>query len=185
LAGIYSAIQAWRAVDAANRAVKAATRQAAISEDTEKRQLRAYIFVAAATMHDFVVPKKPFANVRVRNFGQTPAYDVTTDLGISLKSLAALGSFADPGHPSPPTPLGPGVDLHPILTADDLLTESTIAAIKADRSSYFIFGIIRYKDAFRKDHWTRVRWVFGAKDLAEGNGSVSLYPEGNDADQDP
>ncbi len=185
IASGYSVYEAQRAVEVASRAADAATKQAAIAENTEKRQLRACVFVAATTMHDFVATKKPFVKVRIRNFGQTPAYEVTVDLGINLRDLTALGSFADPGHQSPPTPLGPGVDIHPILTADRTLDEPAIAAITANRSAYFVFGIIRYKDAFGKAHWSRVRWIFGADELADGSGSVGLYREGNDSDQDP
>jgi hypothetical protein len=182
VATIRSIQESHRAVGAANRAADAASRQGGIAEDTEKRQLRAYVFVAAATPHDFVVSRTPYVDVRVRNFGQTPAYEATMDLAIRLKQLVDPGSFTDPGHPSPPAPIAPGVDVHPLPRTEEPLSNLIISDIRANRVAYFIFGIIRYKDAFQKAHWTRVRWIIGATELADG--SVSIYREGNDADQD-
>jgi hypothetical protein len=157
IASIRSIQEARRATHAAGRAADAATAQAKVAEDTEKRQLRAYVFVAAATMRNFAMPNMPNIIVRVKNFGQTPAYEVTMDLGISLIDLAAPGTFDDPGHPSPPTPIGPGVDVKPILTANEHLDDRIIGAVKAGRSAYFAYGTIKYKDAFGEGHWTKVR----------------------------
>jgi hypothetical protein len=182
-ASIHSVIQGRRAVHAAIRAADAATDQAKIAEDTEKRQLRPYVFINTTTMRDFVVGEKPNAKMEVKNTGQTPGFDVVFDLGITLRNFSHLGSFDDPGHPSPPTPIGPSVSLWPIGTATDPLDETIIAAIKNGNAAYFVFGTITYKDAFGKDHWTKIRWIFGAAELADGSGAMSIYREGNDADR--
>lgn len=104
-AGVYSAIQAWRALNAANqsaeaardsvsiansavaearRAADAATKQAAIAEDTEKRQLRAYVIFTNAVAD---LPKEntiPTVHSVFDNIGQTPAYRASWTSGINV-----------------------------------------------------------------------------------------------------
>jgi hypothetical protein len=65
------------------------------------------------------------------------------------------------------------------------LDEPTIAAVKNGSLAYFVYGTITYKDTFGRDHWTKIRSLFGAVELAAGGGSLTLYREGNDADRDP
>jgi hypothetical protein len=52
-AAVFSIYQTWNAIDAANRAADAATSQANTSNDTEKRQLRAYVGVQPGAIKEF------------------------------------------------------------------------------------------------------------------------------------
>src|SRR6516225_40664 len=105
-AGIYSTIQAWRAVDAANRsaeaakdsvtaanrAADAAAAQTRIAEDTEKHQLRAYAYAKPPPqgVQNVVAGGKVLAVIAVRNSGQTPAYH--------LRMRGNTGKVFGPSH---------------------------------------------------------------------------------------
>lgn len=72
---LYSAFQARDAIYAANRAAAAANSQANTSEDTEKRQLRAYVGVIPGSLDNFGQVGQTLNFIR-KNYGHTPAYDV-------------------------------------------------------------------------------------------------------------
>ena len=157
---------------------------ASTATDSEHRQLRAYIFIDHATMMDFELGKKPQVKFAVKNFGQTPGYETVIDLWIALTD-PKNPEFDNSGHPGPPSPLAPGYTMRSILTASDVLDESTNAAVENGSLAYFVYGTITYKDTFGRDHWTKARAIFGATELALGGGGLTLYREGNDADRDP
>jgi hypothetical protein len=47
-----------------------------------RRQLRAYVFISKAEISDIMSNQNLTAKIAVRNFGQTPAYNVETSIGI-------------------------------------------------------------------------------------------------------
>src|SRR5262249_13805952 len=118
------------------------------AQDTERRQLRSYVFVVKSTMHDFVVGKRPNVQIELRNSGQTPAFSLVINLGISLRDLPNPGPFYDPARVTTPTPLGPGVSVFPVVTSDDFLNEMTLSALQTKQKAFFVFGTIKYIDAF-------------------------------------
>jgi hypothetical protein len=61
----------------------AASRQASIAEDTEKRQLRAYVGTVPGDIENFGDMAKQRFVLTVRNFGETPAYNVGSQFSYS------------------------------------------------------------------------------------------------------
>jgi len=60
-------------------------------KDTAERQLRAYVSVDSAEMIDLTAGFTPAALLRVKNSGQTPAYNLTGIDGIAIgESLVKL-----------------------------------------------------------------------------------------------
>jgi hypothetical protein len=159
IASIRSIQEARRATHAANRAATAATRQAEISEDTEKRQLRAYVYAKPPPqgVQDVVAGQTVTAVTAIRNSGQTPAYHMR------LRGNAGIGPW-----PLPPDqiwregPYGGEMVLSPetetttggrssSTSASDNLTQSEIDSIRDGRTrTMYVFGTIIYHDGF--DH---------------------------------
>jgi hypothetical protein len=154
-----------KAIRAANDAVAAANRHAdesaklvCVTRETAKRQLRAYINLK------FVRAKKTPAGcdiiVRLRNYGLTPAYDVS-----------AVGEVKIVGFPidvAPMTPLkteephskdtwGPGSfgDSPMSLSRECILAEQD--AILIGTKAALVRVILTYRDAFGDRHTTNVR----------------------------
>jgi hypothetical protein len=59
------------------------------SEKTAERQLRAYVLVSSARVHDFGIERPPKVEVVIKNSGQTPAFDLS-DGGGKLEPLASF-----------------------------------------------------------------------------------------------
>jgi hypothetical protein len=189
-ASIRSVHEARRAVSVANRAADAATRQASIAEDTEKRQLRAYV-VAASIGHleNFVPNGTLHATVTFENVGQTPVY--------SGKWKSGFGILPYPQSEEPTWPDCQSIikeeggftsffgrQTTPDKTASWQLTQGYIDRVNAkDRAIYFL-GRFCYEDIFTVPHHTDFCFVW------TGNGQGGLNEpdychKGNYGDRSP
>jgi hypothetical protein len=159
-----------RAVEAAEKAAKAAEAAVDHSRETAERQLRAYVWLKAVQLNDFLLGHIPVVILEVRNSGQTPAYDL--EIG--------AGCFAMP-YPLPPNtlfpPMNPGINptkmvLHPgseppfnaparfSYTPGNTLTEKQAKALATDKVRIYVFALVQYLDAFGKKRETRFcNWV--------------------------
>ena len=170
-----------RATHIASRAADAATAQAKISEDTEKRQLRAYVFVdkASVTLDGLTLR----GVVDLKNAGQTPAYDLV------VKSLLQTDEAGKPFIPKPfdkveldRTILGPGGSVYP-RSELTIPPDNTVAipALKKGQAVIYMVGQARYRDAFDRD------WIldFRLRSYSFESGSWILHSteEGNKESQ--
>jgi len=161
-AGVYSAFEARNAVDAANRAVAAATRQGAIAEDTEKRQLRAYVavFISEGNHENtFQPPATPAVHFDVRNSGITPAYETTHLSGVNMCDypLPKNFNFTTPDPPTPPTPMTVFSGVNNVgmtITSKRRLTSDEYQGIANGKRRVCFWGTVRYADAFNEIHFT-------------------------------
>jgi hypothetical protein len=150
----------------------------AVIRGSAKRQLRAYVYLENAHF-EWTDTLNWKITYRIRNFGQTPAYKV------KLVELAKVVAWNN-GAPIIPAQtknislgaMAPGGDfvdneakLEGTTTRDDLVH---------GRNAIYLVGAITYRDAFRRDHWTKFRLYIGGDVGCEGN---ELYTddEGNDA----
>lgn len=136
--------------------------------DTEERQLRAYVFASPGQLARPVgrIPNAPPVtrwsfDITFKNSGQTPAYDFHQ---FTVSEVFAV-----------PTPEG-NFDIAPegpisnaVLPAGESVTTrghcdvtgADLAAIQAGQRALYVFGEIRYADAFKRRWLTRFRFMHG------------------------
>jgi hypothetical protein len=184
--------ESWRmiiksAVDAFNRekelkiaqqSAEAAMKSVAISEDTAKRQLRAYVALRDATIALSQPPDEPAVAslVNVVNSGTTPAFNISAQTGLFI------GPDESELPPIPPVErvkLTLGKDT-PYTFANRLLpSPEMMAAVREGRLNVYAFGRIEYDDAFGAPHFLEFRMVY---DPTRGIGAMIPSLTGNDAD---
>lgn len=124
----------------------------------------------------------------LKNFGSTPAYQLQRRAAIGFGAYPRIGEFPilQPlgGYKSD---IGPGDDvfLGP-LKAEHLMTPDEIAEIVAGRGAVYVWGAVRYLDAFDKLRCTRFRLLFKGDGTAIAPNTIlplEHADEGNDADK--
>jgi hypothetical protein len=169
----------------------AATRQAAVAEDTEKRQLRAYIGLIPPPdnqiINNFTPPTKPTVHLTPKNFGLTPAYEARHETGSGVFVYPLPKSFLYPIQKAatPPNPITifPGnFDIAGINTNwTRALSSDEIASIQDDRAERLYFwGTVSYRDAFGDPHYTNFCISFYA--LTSTETQREPCPDHNDSD---
>lgn len=129
--------------------------QAIISRQTMRRSLRAYVGIDSETP----LLERHNLQFEIKNFGQTPAYDVTHWLCFGLTL----------GEPPPPdkefwvhSTLEPNAVLHVGVP----LTEEVL---RSPETTY-IWGRIMYRDCFRKKHYRNFQF-----ELRGGTGFTRVF----------
>ena len=139
------------------------------AEKTAERQLRAYVLVEGAKM-----TKDPIRNdgfgvaVTVKNFGQTPAHDMTecADIWVGAFPLAEPLPEHIWNNPSISV-LAPGGYSIQIPTHSEL-TGLMQKAIFNNNTAVYVYGEINYLDAFDQLHTTKFRLMSVGQGLALG-----------------
>jgi hypothetical protein len=159
------------------------------AQETAQRQLRAYVFVESASItHVDNNEGVPEVVVTVRNFGQTPAY-----------KLANLTCLALCPHPAPPhitaameqdmladitasTDMGPGhFQQAPVSTnLGRPFTEEEMQGLASGKYVIYVYGRVRYVDAFGNKQLTKYRFMTGGEAGVRG-GQLAGCEEGNEA----
>jgi hypothetical protein len=183
----------------ANAAENAVTKSDAIlvhAQDTAKKQLRAYVFFEGASLKDG--PSKAVltggqvpgsimsgcANVtiNIKNFGQTPAYNVRHTSVIKFDSVDAADTIALNPEDKTPTTIAPTKSTISSNATREPLAIRGLEELKNAKAFITIYGRIIYDDVFGDPHWTnyRLQWFgnYPPADSAIFNFSAS----GNDAD---
>jgi hypothetical protein len=157
----------------------------ATARDTAERQLRAYLQVTPDqnsvvwinTVHI------PACRVFVKNAGQTPAYEVQADGAINPAPFPLrepLSEFLSPEeqfrlviHP------GEGHTIN--FIGDRLLTEDEVDRLVPGKDlRLYLYGQVRYKDAFGKDRYTRFRMSTGSE-VRDDQSRFGYCDQGNEA----
>lgn len=136
---------------------------------TAQRQLRAYVF-AEINENDKPV-FQPNSEVRIpmraRNRGQTPAYRVSQWVDMKILPYPLVKEPIADRAPEPPgyIDLGPTAEFLIIGQIPRALTADELAALKKGTKKLYVFGEIRYRDAFawrrgkRQPRYTRFRFM--------------------------
>lgn len=125
----------------------------------------------------------PVAYVQIKNAGQTPAYEVLH-----------WGNMCTREHPLtsalPPSQftlrfasvLGPGIIATKYLFLATPLTAQEISDLRAGKAAIYVYGEIRYKDAFGKERFTKYRLMHHVGQGAIGvSTGLTFADEGNEA----
>jgi hypothetical protein len=147
---------------------------------TAERQLRAYIGVASGHLAvEFINGVfKPTVTIRVRNFGQTPAYHVHSKGSITLAAefSASLNERL--------LPIGGKNALFPQSDQRILLSQDFNNPPGTTPLETFVFGYVSYRDAFGKQQRTNFRFTcISNAPQVPGPFQADLSPceEGNEA----
>ncbi|UTW53265.1 hypothetical protein KFF05_07920 [bacterium SCSIO 12827] len=130
-------------------------------EETRKnaeRQLRAYVMVESANIKKLKIGEIPEVSVTLKNFGQTPAYDVRVWGVPGFQDFPLKGGLPterpDETDDIVAAPLAPTVPQTIPLIFKRTMNEETIRALKAGSHAIFVVGQARYIDAFKVERET-------------------------------
>ena len=148
-------------LEIANRSAQASERTVKTMEGTAERRLRAYVAVETISINEVFAGGTPYTEVRIKNFGQTPAYKFSCLGGITLGTSfdilpPATGSIITPQSGLPPT----ATVVHKDGARRPLKPEE-IAALTTGAQTLWVYGIITYRDAFGIDRFTNYRFMIG------------------------
>jgi hypothetical protein len=165
-----------RSALAAEKSAAAAEDAVGITRDTAVRQLRAYVSVERANL--VIQGNKAYIALRTKNFGQTPAYEVTA------RSQSGIRHPGEPANANsrevwgmPKIVLGPGDSRALDIFVD--LRPGDLASLRSGRSVIYVEARIDYKDAFDHPRFTEVR--MHSSNGPDGGVSFAAEREGNSA----
>jgi hypothetical protein len=168
-----------RTVKVSEAAAIAATRSA----DAVVSQLRAYVVVSSAKIHNFGFVDPPKAQIVIKNSGQTPAFDAVSWAGVAIGEFPLNFKLESPGKDfkQSRSTLGPGIESGHWITAARALNQIEFEKINAGSAAIYVHGSIVYKDAFNIERFTHFRLMYGGGAGASPMGAMVFCEEGNDA----
>jgi hypothetical protein len=160
-------------------------RQRNLSEDTAKRELRAYIVGASSAQMRGFNSSRPICVLTFKNAGQTPAYNVCvwTSNAVAIYPMESSPPPPDisPGEGSSVGVVAPGGDFHNEIVSDVEVTAADRAAVIAGRCAFYIYGKISYRDSFGIERTTTFCHFFAGDRARNNNGSLATYHKWNEA----
>jgi hypothetical protein len=141
-----------RADQTAGIAASATKAAVDLSDDTAKRQLRAYINIHTIQIRFYNWKFNPQIDVIFRNYGQTPAHEVVIYFNILIvRNDGTVIEERNQTHEEPD--LGPAQKIYStfMYPIGDMFMH--IDEIKAREARFIVWGRIEYTDTFRKRPW--------------------------------
>jgi hypothetical protein len=124
-----------------------------------------------STVYPFETGEYAFiAHIEIRNFGQTPAYDLTSWVAETI-DVPGANPFDKIEVPSALPAAGiayPHAGIH--LNVGRQISTEDKEALRKREKIFFVWGVIGYTDAFKKRHHFKFRMVSGK--IATGTGGV-------------
>jgi len=178
------------AVFFAGLAFGASVWQGWVARDTEKRSLRAYVFLVPDNEVTVdVFPSKTAIGqieVNVRNSGQTPAYDVVANSWVALEEWPPPSDFKYTGPPDPKGDsrliLAPGGVQHYHTGTARPFTDQEWQEIEAGTKSFYVYGSITYTDAFGYPRYTNFCLASAVGIDRVFKNAIAHCPRHNDSD---
>jgi hypothetical protein len=137
---------------------EAGEKQRQLYEETAQRQLRAYVFVSGARIvHGITDNNILEVYVEIKNSGQTPAYKMMAVNGLHFDTYPPPQPLTltvpDQNYSSLRTrmDLGPGDKTFTDMRAGRLLTPVEKDSLIAGTRAVWVYGEIRYRDAFLQE----------------------------------
>jgi hypothetical protein len=172
----------WKQKGVMQRALGETKRTVDTMEKNAEKQLRAHVFVEFSYINNVADPLPHFLNVpnpnpagrifpndgpmvylQIKNFGQTPAYDVIHWATIHFDALPLAGPLPQrvrfPQIELSKNMIGPSSGLSKNVSLVAPLAAQQIADLRARTAAIYVYGIIVYKDAFGKRRRTRYRMM--------------------------
>jgi hypothetical protein len=148
---------------------------------TARAGMRAYVAVAEAHLENIGDGQIPIAVLTIRNFGRTPAYQLTqwARVGADVFPLKNEPPKAKKDKTLPTRVLAPQGDVVLRPKYKTSLSADGIAALEAGTHAIYVRGKIEYRDAFNRKRRTNYLLFAGGK--IGFTGELSAYVTGNDA----
>lgn len=181
LLGITIFFTAWASIAAA-RAAKAADRAVEVTEDTARRQLRAYVMPSKTTLL-FREDRCLEVVLHIENAGQTPASDLivlTRLLVTPTHETVDFSALAKEKTPFSRTSIGPRVVTTINNSTPVPLADAYVLQIEKGGVIVYCWGTIHYKDVFGDPQTTKFRYQFSGKKLQPKNAMI-YCDQGNEA----
>ena len=149
------------------------------AEDTAQRQLRAYVSInldGKMFLDSDGLLNAPFIT---KNNGVTPANFMLCSLHIGLFHFPLDTELDPPEYPptSSNSSLFPGEQVRQYATLPRALSQAETLAIKNGEIAIYVWGEVRYKDAFNKQRSTQFRMYSTGADSTRGE--LAYHHEGN------
>lgn len=151
------------------------------AEDTATRQLRAYVSVKLDGKMFYGADGCLNAPFITKNNGVTPTNEMRCSFFIGLFRFP-LDVELDPPVFSPTSSnaaLFPGEQVRQYATLPAKLNQSELAVIKKGEAAIYVWGEVRYTDAFNKERSTKFRLYSTGDDFDRGE--LAYHHEGNTA----
>jgi hypothetical protein len=168
------------------RAVKVAeqsARTAKVSTDAVVGQFRAYVSVNLAPTRAPRITQQagPDVVLLARNSGQTPAFDAAHWVMMGIGPAKSSPQFPAPGDLAHgKTTIAPGGEIHIHPAPLGQLSEEEWGALHKGEAMIYVWGELKYTDAFKTARHTRFNFMFGPPNTLSP-GSLLTCPDGNDA----
>jgi hypothetical protein len=163
----------------------AANDQLGVMQDTERRQLRAYVGLIPKDVENMGdLERQKFTFVR-KNYGTTPAYDlIITDFGQSIvpdgQSVPFLQLQQPPEILRGNVTLFPGAELSMTVYHVTTPKEQVDRVMGSDTITFVYWGSVKYRDAFDRTHFTNFCWSYKRNATTEKD--VGWCGQHNDSD---
>jgi hypothetical protein len=150
--------------------------------DTTRAQLRAYVFA-----RPIGVPSAsddtgwPTVELVMKNWGQTPAYDVAHWTCLNVDDYPDFKHGRPPGIRTIPKSavLAPGGDAKIVARRTRPWTDEEKSAVASGAKQIYVWGEITYRDTFRRRQVTTFRLHWGGQ--TEGGGEMAWSKKDNEA----
>lgn len=171
---------------------------------TARQQLRAYVFVENVNIGNVTTPLAwevapgykptgaeithtalgPFIGLLIKNTGQTPAHHVVHFAEAIVREYPLKGRLGSGRIPRFATksslPTG-GITTKTLVMAKPLLADE-VADLKRGTKAIYVYGYIKYRDAFRRRRRTQFRLMYNAASGGVGIATaMTICNEGNTA----
>jgi hypothetical protein len=180
----------WRSTDrlwdASMLQARHAERAIGVSERSTQLQLRAYVHMEDISIVDENPKHAVIFSIKFRNIGNTPAYRVSSIIDTTV-SIAGKPSFDPPQQRGLYYSLGPNQQHTTTVSFSIEIWRDIIRPVLvASAGSIYVFGEIRYYDAFQdqaveEPRFTRFRSELILADDGIAKGSFVYSDEGNEA----
>ncbi len=119
------------------------------------------------------------AHLKIRNTGQTPAYEMRGKGAIRYGKKFDPRWIDDTEFFSQNTYMLPGAkfDYKIVENAEDI---GTPTPPDNPPGNIYVFGRLEYRDAFKHQRWSNFRYIIGGE-IERGHGTIAPTEEGNDA----
>jgi hypothetical protein len=151
-------------------------------QDTAERQLRAYVGVSQFSISK-VETGAPEAVVHIKNFGQTPAYNMQTwiHMWITRHPLRIILPVAPESLLKSTAILHPGCEVVHFMPKEPAVKPEHIASLGTPEGTIYVYGEITYRDAFKNPRTTKFRLIYGGRE-PNRPGLLKHDSDGNEAD---
>jgi hypothetical protein len=174
-----------RATEATQQVARAEQQTVQTMERTAIRQLQAYVHLLKGRAIGILsIGSAPRILLVFKNHGQTPAYRLKLE-GLNHAWGRTFDSASDMGDPQDfyLGPMGPTAEIN--YTGDPLapITADQINGMNQKVLAFFVFGTLRYEDAFKKARYVKFRLMIGGDAGTAQGDSFNICEEGNETDE--